>query len=169
MAEQFDRAEQRRTITEFDPVAKAGIFTDAFLDDYYRDSGAAQTAATNNGTLELAIEVVDRIPLLAAPVTLDFTEEVIVEQLLATSSSLVAPYLDYKPMPGSLKLAASRPLDRGSHHVHVRCDARVHGAAPWPAFDDSRNRRARDRHGHNRSNDAARDRCAMYRRWLRRR
>lgn len=104
MAEQFARAEQRRTITEFDPTAKAGIFTDAFTDDYYRDSGEAQTAATNNGTLELAVDVVDRIRLIADPITLDYDEEIIVEQLLDTSSSKVAPYLDYTILPGGMKL-----------------------------------------------------------------
>ena len=53
---QFDRSELERDVLARAPVAREGIFTDAFVDDFYRDQGAAQTAAINRGVLQLAIE-----------------------------------------------------------------------------------------------------------------
>jgi hypothetical protein len=102
--DQFERANAERDILTREPVSKNGIFTDSFVDDFYRDQGAAQTAAINNGVLELAIDDVDRITIGSTVESLPFTEEVVVSQRAATSSILINPYMTYRVMPGSMRL-----------------------------------------------------------------
>lgn len=104
MADEFDRSNQERDIAAREPVAKSGVFTDSFLDDSYRDQGASQTAAVNFGTLELAIDDVDRITLGSTVETLPYNEEVVVAQRQATSSILINPYMTYRILPGSMRL-----------------------------------------------------------------
>lgn len=104
LLDQFERANAERDILTREPVSKNGIFTDGFGDDFYRDQGAAQTAAINNGVLELAIDDVDRITIGTGVETLPFTEEVVVSQRAATSSILINPYMTYRVMPGSMRL-----------------------------------------------------------------
>ena len=104
VADQFDRSEAERDITAREPVAKAGFFTDNFLDDTFRDQGAAQTAAVNEGTLELAIDFADRITIGNAVETLPYTEQVVAAQRAATSSILINPYMTYRILPGSMRL-----------------------------------------------------------------
>lgn len=103
--EQFERSNMRADVTALDPVAKRGIFTDAFVDDFYRDQGEAQTAAVNRGVLQLAIDDV-MIQILGTTVeTLPFTEEIIVRQDLATSSIEINPYDNFVRMPAGMTLA----------------------------------------------------------------
>lgn len=102
--EQFDREAEARDILEREPVSKRGIFTDVFTDDFYRDQGVAQTAASGGGTLRLAIDPVLIESYLTAPVTLDWTEEVVVRQELRTGSKKINPYINLTPMPAALKL-----------------------------------------------------------------
>jgi hypothetical protein len=102
--DQFERANAERDILTREPVSKNGIFTDSFVDDFYRDQGAAQTAAINNGVLELAIDDVDRITIGAGVETLPWSEEIVVSQRAATSSILINPYMNYRVMPGSMRL-----------------------------------------------------------------
>lgn len=104
MADEFDRSNQERDIAAREPVAKSGVFTDSFLDDTFRDQGASQTAAVNFGTLELAIDDVDRITLGSTVESLPYTEEVVVAQRQATSSILINPYMTYRILPGSMRL-----------------------------------------------------------------
>lgn len=94
----------RRDIDSREPVAKRGVFVDPFENDRYRDAGEAQTAAVFSGSCQLAIDPVFVRPTLAAPVTLDYTEEVIVSQPLATSCFLINPYANFNPLPATLTL-----------------------------------------------------------------
>ncbi|WP_342361407.1 DUF4815 domain-containing protein [Terrarubrum flagellatum] len=102
--EQFDRAELSRDILEREPVSKKGIFTDSFVDDFYRDQGAAQTAAINQGVLQLAIDNVLMQRAGTAIVSLDYTEEIAIRQDKDTSSMAINPYDNFTVMPGALKL-----------------------------------------------------------------
>ena len=102
MLEQFDRSEAERDILAREPVAKNGIFTDTFLDDVYRDQGAAQTAAVNRGSLQLAIDPVLIQYAGTDWVTLDFTEEILVRQDLATSGMKINPYANFTQMPAGV-------------------------------------------------------------------
>jgi hypothetical protein len=102
--DQFDRAEGERDILSRAPVAKAGIFTDTFVDDFFRDQGSEQSAAINQGVLQLAIDpiIVQRVG--STPVTMAFDEVVIVRQDLATSGMRINPYANLVRMPSALSL-----------------------------------------------------------------
>ncbi|WP_276200689.1 DUF4815 domain-containing protein [Chelatococcus sp. XZ-Ab1] len=102
--ETFDRSEAERDILAREPVAKRGIFTDAFVDDFYRDQGAVQTAAINRGVLQLAIDNVLMQRAGSAIETLPWAEEVIVSQPLRTSSMKINPYMNFTAMPAALVL-----------------------------------------------------------------
>ncbi|MBT9293283.1 DUF4815 domain-containing protein [Prosthecodimorpha staleyi] len=102
--EQFDREAEARDILEREPVSKRGIFTDTFSDDFYRDPGVAQTAAIGGGTLRLAVDPVLLRAYLTAPVTLDWTEEVVVRQELRTGAKKINPFINLNPMPAALKI-----------------------------------------------------------------
>lgn len=84
-------------------ISADGIFTDDFWSDFYRDEGVVQSAAANQGVLQLPVyeQFVETINTLAI---LDYTEEVIISQPLATGSMKVNPYANYNPMPGLLAL-----------------------------------------------------------------
>lgn len=102
--DQFDRSELARDILEREPVSKQGIFTDNFIDDFYRDQGETQSAAVNRGTLGLAVDAV-LLQLFDNPaLTLPFVEEIVVSQLLKTSSSKINPYQNFTVLPGAMRL-----------------------------------------------------------------
>lgn len=94
----------RRDIDSREPVAKRGVFVDPFENDRYRDAGELQSAAVFNGSCQLAIDPTFVRPALAAPVTLDWTEEVIISQELFTSCVKINPYMNFSPLPASLVL-----------------------------------------------------------------
>lgn len=105
MLDQFDRfmiASDVRVAGT--PVSRRGIFTDTFVDDFFRDPGAPQTAAVNRGVLQLAIDNVLMDVILGNVVTLPFTEEVILAQRQRTTFSLINPWDNFTPMPASLRL-----------------------------------------------------------------
>ncbi|WP_375645324.1 DUF4815 domain-containing protein, partial [Bartonella sp. CL5QHWL] len=87
-----------------EPVAKKGMFADPFLDDSYRDEGFQQTGAVGNGTLQLAIDPTFYTAPLKAPVTLDWTNEVIIAQELTTACEKINPYQNFAPLPGTVTL-----------------------------------------------------------------
>jgi len=87
-----------------DPLAKKNMFVDAFMDDEFRDPGLAQTAALGNGIMQLPIEVTFYDGLLTEPVMLDYVEDVITKQELATGCEKINPYQNFLPMPGALTL-----------------------------------------------------------------
>lgn len=87
-----------------EPVAKKGMFVDAFRDDSYRDAGVAQTAAIGNGVLQLAIKPTIHMVDLPAPVMLDYVEEIITTQELKTGCVKINPYANFVPLPASLSL-----------------------------------------------------------------
>ncbi|UTO28695.1 DUF4815 domain-containing protein [Bartonella harrusi] len=87
-----------------EPVAKKGMFADPFLDDSYRDEGFTQTGAVGNGILQLAIDPTFYTAPLKAPVTLDWTNEVIIAQELTTACEKINPYQNFAPLPGTITL-----------------------------------------------------------------
>lgn len=87
-----------------EPVAKKGMFVDPFLDDSYRDEGFSQTGAVGNGILQLAIDPTFYTAPLKAPVTLDWTNEVIIAQELTTTCEKINPYQNFAPLPGTVTL-----------------------------------------------------------------
>ena len=88
-----------------EPVTKLGMFVDPFVNDFYRDVGEAQTAAVGNGVLQLAIEPTFHQATLTVPVTLNWTEEVIIAQERSTSCLPINPYQNFTPLPGALSLS----------------------------------------------------------------
>ena len=97
----------KRSIDTKDPVAKKGMFVDPFVDDHYRDAGAVQTAAVFEGSCQLAIDPTFYSASLTAPALLDWTEEVVIRQELATDCVLVNPYQNFTPLPISLAITPS--------------------------------------------------------------
>lgn len=87
-----------------EPVAKLGLFVDPFVSDFYRDEGETQTASVGGGVLELAITPTFFQSTLLSPVTLDFTEEVIIEQERSTSCMKINPYQNFEPLPAGMTL-----------------------------------------------------------------
>lgn len=81
-----------------------GIFVDPLLDDFGRDQGAPQTAAIVDGCLTLAVDLVGTVLLGTSPETLPWNEEVVVAQLMATSSMRINPYANFERMPSDLRL-----------------------------------------------------------------
>ncbi|MCR6673228.1 DUF4815 domain-containing protein [Devosia ginsengisoli] len=94
----------RSEVDRRDPTAKKNMFVDPFETDYYRDQGEAQTAAIGNRLMQLAIEPTFYDTDLTGPVTLDWVEEVLVEQALKTGCEKINPYQNFIPMPGKLTL-----------------------------------------------------------------
>lgn len=94
----------RRDIDSREPVAKKGVFVDPWEDDTYRDAGEAQTSAIFDGQMRLAIDPTIHTLSLQQTVMLDWTEEVIVRQELATGCMKVNPYQNFEPLPASLEL-----------------------------------------------------------------
>ncbi|QFT70687.1 hypothetical protein FIU93_28140 [Labrenzia sp. THAF35] len=103
LADQLNRTLMEQSVPDAAAISADGIFTDDFWSDFYRDEGVVQTAAANQGVLQLPVyeQFVETINTL---VILDYTEEVIISQPLATGSMKVNPYANYNPMPGLLAL-----------------------------------------------------------------
>jgi hypothetical protein len=102
--DQFQRQQLRSRILEAEPVSKNGIFTDDFADDFFRDAGAAQTAAIDRGSLSLAIDNVLMQRAGTNIETLAFTEEVVLSQPLRTSGMLINPYDNFTPFPAGMQI-----------------------------------------------------------------
>ena len=94
----------RRDIDSREPVAKRGIFVDPFENDRYRDAGEEQTAAVFNGSCQLAIDPDFIRPAMAGPAILDYTEEVIIAQELATACMPINPYQNFTPLPAKMRI-----------------------------------------------------------------
>ncbi|KFL31739.1 virulence protein [Devosia riboflavina] len=92
-------------IDQRDPAAKRGIFVDPFTDSSFRDAGIPQNGAVGNGILQLAIEPTFYDLALPGPITLDWVEEVIIDQPLVTGCVLINPYQNFTPLPGILTLS----------------------------------------------------------------
>ena len=90
-----------------EPVLKKGSFVDPFVSDYYRDAGVVQTAAIFDGAMQLAIDpTIYPIPL-TAPLMLDWTHEVVLQQTLYSFCMPVNPYAVTDPLPGEIDLSPS--------------------------------------------------------------
>lgn len=105
MLDQFDRFMlQNEVRVPGTPVSRRGIFTDTFVDDFFRDPGAPQTAAVNRGVLQLAIDNVLMDVVLGDVITLPFTEEIILAQPQRTTMSLINPWDNFTPFPAGLRI-----------------------------------------------------------------
>lgn len=94
----------QRDIDARENSSKKGRYVDPFTSDRYRDAGIAQTAAVFEGSCQLPITPSFFYGGLTAPVTLDFTEEVIISQPLATGCEKINPYSNFEPLPGEISL-----------------------------------------------------------------
>ncbi|MBN9444385.1 DUF4815 domain-containing protein [Bosea sp. (in: a-proteobacteria)] len=103
--DQFGRAQLEQKMTAFEPVSKRGIFTDLFVDDFYRDQGEPQTAAVNKGVLQLAIDDVLIERTTRGVDVLPWVEEIVVRQDQATSSIKINPYMNFVRMPAGMLIA----------------------------------------------------------------
>jgi len=101
VADQLNRTLMEQSVPDSAAISADGIFTDNFLSDFYRDSGVVQTASANQGVLQLPVYEVF-VQSVGGFETLDYTEEVIISQPLATGSMKVNPYANHNPMPGAL-------------------------------------------------------------------
>ncbi len=81
-----------------------GLFVDPLTDDYGRDQGEPQTAAIVDGCLVLAVDLVGTAVLGSGAYTLPWVEEIVVEQLLASSAMKINPYANFARMPSDLRL-----------------------------------------------------------------
>lgn len=99
----------QRDIDSREPIAKNCVFVDPFQSDRYRDQGAPQTAAVFGGLVRLAIDPSFHSINLPAVTLLDWTEEVVVEQALATSCTLINPYQNFNALPASMTI--NPPVD----------------------------------------------------------
>lgn len=105
MLDQFERSQiSTDPRVSGTPVSKRGIFTDTFVDDFFRDQGEAQSAATNRGVLQLPIENVMMEPVWGEVTTLPYTEDIVVSQPQRTNFSLINPYDNFTPMPAAMRL-----------------------------------------------------------------
>ncbi|MEI9428738.1 DUF4815 domain-containing protein [Mesorhizobium sp. Cs1299R1N3] len=99
----------QRDIDSREPIAKNGVFVDPFTSDRYRDDGEPQTAAVFGGLLRLAIAPTFHSANLPGVTLLNWTEEVAIEQPLATSCMKINPYQNFTPMPASMSI--NPPVD----------------------------------------------------------
>lgn len=100
--DQFERSRSQYEPRVGTPVSRAGIFTDTFVDDFFRDPNEVQTAAVNQGVLQLPIANVMMQVVLGNPLYLDFIEEVVVSQTKRTSATVINPYDNFVPMPAGM-------------------------------------------------------------------
>lgn len=104
MAFQFERSKAQYEPRVGTPSSKDGIFTDTFVDDFFRDPNEAQTASVNQGVLQLPISNVLMQVILGTSKFLNFTEEVVVSQPQRTSAQLINPYDNFLQMPAGMKI-----------------------------------------------------------------
>lgn len=91
-------------INSREPIVKLGLFVDPLTDDTYRDNGVAQTAAVGDGVIQLAIAPTFYNSTLTEPVMLNWIEEVVLDQPLATACEKINPYQNFLPLPGAISL-----------------------------------------------------------------
>lgn len=89
-----------------DVAAKKGMFVDPFFNDNLRDQGIAQDAAVVKGVLTLPIAgTVSQVGSdIAAPSSLAYTLEPVLEQVMRTTTMKVNPYLAFDPIPAAVKI-----------------------------------------------------------------
>ncbi|MBN7764055.1 DUF4815 domain-containing protein [Nitratireductor aquibiodomus] len=99
----------QRDIDSREPISKHGVFVDPFTSDRYRDQGEAQTAAVFDGLVRLAIDPAFHSINLPDVALLDWTEQVAIEQPLATRCTKINPYMNFEPMPAQMRI--NPPVD----------------------------------------------------------
>lgn len=99
----------QRDIDSREPTAKNGVFVDPFTSDRYRDAGEPQTAAVFGGMVRLAIDPDFHAVNLPGVTLLDWTEEVAIEQPLATACSKINPYMNFTKIPAAMTI--NPPVD----------------------------------------------------------
>ncbi len=88
----------RRDINAREPTAKHEVFVDPFTSDRYRDAGEAQDAAVFQGSCQIAIDPTFHEISLNAPVTLDYTDQTIINQDYVTECWKINPYQAFAPL-----------------------------------------------------------------------
>ncbi len=109
------RNEQRFDAMIDAPSSAYGIFVDPLLDDDMRDKGLEQTAVIANQTLMLPLDDSIKDIALDDEITLNFSNEIIINQSTKTKSMKINPYQNFEPMPTQVKLEPA--VDRYSETV----------------------------------------------------
>lgn len=95
----------KRNMDSRQPTTKRGVFVDPLFDDDMRDQGLEQTAAIVNEALVLPILTnAETHTIQRRPITLNWTEELLIEQSLSTGSMKVNPYQAFAPIPANVHL-----------------------------------------------------------------
>lgn len=87
--------------------AKKGLWVDPCLDDEMRDQGIAQTAAITGGAITLPVAVLQVAAMpddVAAPTTLPYTVQAVLDQPLRTGEMPINPYMAFDPLPAKVRL-----------------------------------------------------------------
>jgi hypothetical protein len=129
LADQLNRTQMELSVPDSAAVSADGIFTDDFLTDFYRDDGADNSAAANQGVLQLPI-LEEFVLTVGGFEMLDYTEEVIISQPLATGAMKVNPYANYNPMPGLLALNPNNDFWTATETQWTSSVTRQFAAAP---------------------------------------
>ncbi|MEP3467953.1 DUF4815 domain-containing protein, partial [Marinobacter alexandrii] len=127
--EQLNRTVMQQSVPDSAAVAADGIFTDNFLNDDLRDGNEVQTAAANRGVLQLPVNEV-QVERFGGLELLDFTEEVMISQPLATGQMKINPYANFNPMPGDLRINPNADRWTTTETVNVSPITREFTAAP---------------------------------------
>ncbi|AZO67695.1 DUF4815 domain-containing protein [Mesorhizobium sp. M6A.T.Cr.TU.016.01.1.1] len=114
-------------ISAREPVAKKGVFVDPFNSDRYRDAGEAQNGAVFNGSFQIPIVPTFNELSLAAPVCLNFSEEVVVAQEAVTGCTKINPYQAFAPLPAKMRLTPSQDFWTETQDVWLSPDTQVFG------------------------------------------
>src|SRR5690606_26719463 len=69
-----------------------------------RDAGEAQDAAVFGGSMQIAIDPAFHRVEMAGPIMLDYVEEVVIEQPLATGCMKINPYQNFLPLPAKMTI-----------------------------------------------------------------
>lgn len=101
-----------RDLASKEPAAKYGTFSEPFNDDSLRDLGQTQDAVMISGDLQMPVPITQVEPTNNATTTstLDYTEEVVLSQLLRSGSMLINPYQSFEPIPALVTLNPSTDL-----------------------------------------------------------
>jgi hypothetical protein len=109
----------QRDIASREPTTKSGVFVDPFLNNNLRDAGITQDAFIFEGELQLPnngeIYVLPQNNTTAF--LLPFTEEVVLEQRLRTTTMKINPYMAFSPTPARAILNPS--IDQWTEMVDI--------------------------------------------------
>lgn len=110
------------------PGAINGIFADPLTSNFYRDLGATNTAAVFDGILTLPITASFRTIRASAPITLSWTDQIVIEQPFHTACEKINPYMNFSPPALRMGIVPSRDFWTEREDLPVSEITRIVGA-----------------------------------------